>query len=80
VKTAKWSRYWYTAGFQVAGLLALEAGGSPRVSGLLATVSMVQAMPFRTDLYHSAWFLGFGTCLLEYAGLMPRWGELPRRH
>jgi hypothetical protein len=33
---------------------------------------MVDAMPSWTDLYHDAWFLGFGTSLLVYAGLMLR--------
>jgi cytosine/uracil/thiamine/allantoin permease len=75
--------YWYAAGFQVAGLLALEAGVIPCVSGSLATVGMVEAMPFWTDLYHHAWFLSFGTSSLVYAGLTlrrPGGDALPRRY
>ena len=53
------------------------------MSGFLATVGMVEAMPFWTDLYHYAWFLSFGTSLLVYAGLTlwrPGGDALPRRY
>ena len=42
------------------------------MSGFLATVGMVEAMLFWTDLYHYAWFLSFGTSFLVYAGLTLR--------
>jgi NCS1 family nucleobase:cation symporter-1 len=73
--------YWYTGGFHAAGLLALTAGVVPCVPGFLATVGLVEAEPFWTDLYHYAWFLSFGTSFLVYAGLTLRrpadgWGEV----
>ena len=73
--------YWYTGGFHAAGLLALAAGVVPCVPGFLATVGLVEVMPFGTDLYHSAWSLGFGTSLLVYSGLTlrrPGGDALPR--
>ena len=73
--------YWYTSGFHVASLLALAAGVIPCVPGFLATVGLVEAAPFWTDLYHYAWFLSFGTSFLVYAGLTlrrPGADELPR--
>jgi hypothetical protein len=53
------------------------------VSGFLATIGMVGAMLFWTDLYHYAWCLSFGTYLLVYAGLTlrrPGGDALPRRY
>jgi cytosine/uracil/thiamine/allantoin permease len=44
----------------------------PGVPGTLATVGLVDVMPSWTDLYHSAWSLGFGTSLLVYSGLTLR--------
>jgi NCS1 family nucleobase:cation symporter-1 len=64
--------YWYTGGFHAAGLVALAAGVVPCVPGFLATVGLVEAGPFWTDLYHYAWFLSFGTSFLVYAGLTAR--------
>ena len=72
---------WYTGGFHAAGLLAPAAGVIPCVPASLATVGLVEVTPSWTDLYHSAWFLGFGTSLLVYSGLnVPRPGRaaLPR--
>jgi cytosine/uracil/thiamine/allantoin permease len=51
------------------------------VPGSLATVGLVEVMPSLTDLYHSAWSLGFGTSLLVYSGLTlrrPGGAALPR--
>jgi hypothetical protein len=42
------------------------------VPGFLATVGLIEAAPFWTDLYHYAWFLSFGTSFLAYAGLTLR--------
>ncbi len=53
----------------------------PCVPGSLATVGLVAVMPCLTDLYHSAWSLGFGTSLLVYSGLTlrrPGGAALPR--
>ena len=63
---------WYTGGFHAAGLLAPAAGVIPCVPAYLATVGLVEVMPSWTDLYHSAWSLGFGTSLLVYSGLTLR--------
>jgi len=63
---------WYTGGFHAAGLLAPAAVVIPCVPGSLATVGLVEVMPSLTDLYHSAWSLGFGTSLLVYSGLTLR--------
>jgi nucleobase:cation symporter-1, NCS1 family len=72
---------WYTGGFHAAGLLDPAAGVIPCVAGSLATVGLVEVMPSWTDLYHSAWSLGFGTSLLVYSGLTlrrPGGAALPR--
>ena len=72
---------WYTGGFHAAGLLAPPAKVIPCVPGSLATVGLVEVMPSLTDLYHSAWSLGFGTSLLVYSGLTlrrPGGAALPR--
>ena len=53
----------------------------PCVPASLATVGLVEVMPSWTDLYHSAWSLGFGTSLLVYSGLTlrrPGGAALPR--
>jgi cytosine/uracil/thiamine/allantoin permease len=42
------------------------------VPGFLATVELVEAVPFWTNLYHYAWFLSFGISFLVYAGLTLR--------
>jgi nucleobase:cation symporter-1, NCS1 family len=71
----------YTGGFHAAGLLAPAAGVIPCVPGSLATVGLVEVMPSWTDLYHSAWSLGFGTSLLVYSGQTlrrPGGAALPR--
>jgi nucleobase:cation symporter-1, NCS1 family len=71
---------WYTGGFHAAGLLA-PAAVIPCVPGFLATVGLVEVKPLWTDLYHSAWSLGFGTSLLVYSGLTlrrPGGAALPR--
>jgi NCS1 family nucleobase:cation symporter-1 len=61
--------YWYTGGFQGAGMLALAAGVVPCVPGFLATVGWIEAAPLWMQLYHYAWFLSFGISFLVYASL-----------
>jgi NCS1 family nucleobase:cation symporter-1 len=65
-------RYWYTGGFHAAGLVALAAGVIPCVPGFLATIELIEAEPFWTDVYDYAWFLSFGISFLVYAGLTLR--------
>jgi cytosine/uracil/thiamine/allantoin permease len=51
------------------------------VPRFLATVRLVEAAPFWTDLYHYAWFFSFGISILVHAGLTlrrPGGDALPR--
>jgi NCS1 family nucleobase:cation symporter-1 len=64
--------YWYAGGFHVAGLLALAAGILPCLPGFLATVELIEAGAFWTELYHYAWFVSFGISFLVYVGLTLR--------
>jgi NCS1 family nucleobase:cation symporter-1 len=62
--------YWYTGGFNLRALAALAAGIAPCVPGFLAEVGVPNVPGIWTELYHYAWFLGFGVSFLIYIALM----------
>jgi NCS1 family nucleobase:cation symporter-1 len=62
--------YWYAAGFNLRALAALAAGIAPCVPGFLAEVGLAAVPAVWTELYHYAWFLGFGISFAVYTLLM----------
>jgi nucleobase:cation symporter-1, NCS1 family len=66
-------RYSYSNGFNSAAIIALLAGILPNVPGFLTTTRLLptDAVPFwMSNLYHYAWFVGFGVSALVYYLLM----------
>jgi NCS1 family nucleobase:cation symporter-1 len=63
---------WYSGGFNIRALVALAAGVAPCVPGFLAEVGLADVPAVWTELYHYAWFLGFGVSFIVYASLMGR--------
>jgi NCS1 family nucleobase:cation symporter-1 len=62
--------YWYTGGFNPAGMIALIAGIAPCVPGFLATVEVVEVPVVWKEMYSYAWFISFGVSFVVYAVLM----------
>lgn len=63
-------RYWYRGGFNPMAIIALVVGILPCVPGFLGTVQLLTVDPFWIELYHYAWFIGFGASFLTYLLLM----------
>jgi nucleobase:cation symporter-1, NCS1 family len=66
-------RYSYSNGFNSAAIIALLAGILPNVPGFLTTTRLLSAdaVPFwMSNLYHYAWFVGFGVSGVVYYLLM----------
>jgi NCS1 family nucleobase:cation symporter-1 len=59
--------YWYWSGFNPIALVALAAGVAPCVPGFLATVAGLKIAEVWVDIYHYAWFVGFGISFAVYA-------------
>lgn len=62
-------RYRYTGGFNLMALIALGLGSLPSLPGFLETVKILPAgtVPlFLANLYHYAWFVGFGISFSVY--------------
>jgi NCS1 family nucleobase:cation symporter-1 len=71
----KEGRYWYRNGFNTVALIALVAGILPNVPGFLTTVHWIpeDSIPaLIRQLYHYAWFVGFGVSGSVYYGLTRR--------
>ena len=65
--------YTYFKGYNRAALIALIAGIIPNVPGFLTTVHLVSENTFPQfidNLYHYAWFVGFGISFTVYLFLM----------
>jgi NCS1 family nucleobase:cation symporter-1 len=62
--------YWYVAGFNLVGLVALALGILPCVPGFLGTIGLVQVRDIWLQLYHYAWFLSFAVSFAVYIMLM----------
>lgn len=63
-------RYWYRGGFNPMAIIALIVGILPCVPGFLGTVKLLEVAPIWLELYHYAWFIGFGVSFIVYLGLM----------
>jgi NCS1 family nucleobase:cation symporter-1 len=61
--------YWYTKGFNIAGLLALMAGIIPCVPGFIAAISSKSPTSFWTEIYKYAWFVSFGISFSVYLAI-----------
>lgn len=64
--------YTFTGGFSLVAIVALLAGILPNTPGFLATIGVIPATsvdPFWVELYHYAWFVGFGISFTVYFGL-----------
>jgi NCS1 family nucleobase:cation symporter-1 len=64
--------YRYSNGFSWVAIVAFLAGALPSLPGFLATVHLVDATlisPFLLNLYHYAWFVGFGIAFAVYLAL-----------
>jgi NCS1 family nucleobase:cation symporter-1 len=67
--------YSFKSGFNRIAIAALLIGIVPNVPGFLLTIEMVNSALFPewvTDLYHYAWFVGFGISGIVYWFLMKR--------
>lgn len=62
--------YWFTSGWNPAAFVALAAGIAPNLPGFLGTVHWATVSPFWTNLYHYAWFVGFGISFAVYLAAM----------
>ena len=61
--------YRFTGGFSIVALMALMAGALPSLPGFLVQVKVLnpETVPaIITDLYHYAWFVGFGLAFMIY--------------
>ncbi len=64
--------YRFTGGFSIVALMALMAGALPSLPGFLVQVKVLnpETVPaIITDLYHYAWFVGFGLAFVIYLSL-----------
>lgn len=71
--------YWYGSGFHTPAMIALVAGIAPNVPGFLGTIGVMKVSPMWTELYHYAWFVGFGLSFAVYAVWMKAAGPTTRR-
>lgn len=62
--------YGYRNGFNPAAIAALVIAIAPNVPGFLHTIGAVETSPLWVNLYHYAWFLGFGIAFAVYYVLM----------
>lgn len=64
--------YRYSHGFSLVAVIALLAGALPSLPGFLATVHVIDpahVAGFLLELYHYAWFVGFGAAFVVYLAL-----------
>jgi cytosine/uracil/thiamine/allantoin permease len=62
--------YWYAGGFNPRAIVALAVGIAPCVPGFLGTIGALEVAPFRTSMYHYAWFISFARSAVCYLVLM----------
>jgi NCS1 family nucleobase:cation symporter-1 len=68
--------YRFTNGFSLVGIAALVLAVLPNLPGFLVTVKALdssQVPRFLIELYHYAWFVGFGLAFIIYLGLRTLW-------
>lgn len=61
--------YWYTGGINWRAIVALIAGIAPSVPGFLVAIKTIRpdaAPAYLNNLYHYAWFVGFGVAGILY--------------
>ena len=58
--------YWYRAGWNPIALGALVLGILPNLPGFLGTIKAAHVGSFWMELYHYAWFVGFGISFVAY--------------
>jgi len=66
-------RYYFNSGFNRAAIIALVLGILPNIPGFLLQVKLISAEAFPvwiSELYHYAWFVGFGVSVVLYYWLM----------
>jgi NCS1 family nucleobase:cation symporter-1 len=66
-------RYFFNSGFNRAAIIALVLGILPNIPGFLLQVKLISAEAFPvwiSELYHYAWFVGFGVSGVVYYWLM----------
>ena len=66
-------RYFFNSGFNRAAIIALVLGILPNIPGFLLQVKLISAEAFPvwiSELYHYAWFVGFGVSGVLYYWLM----------
>lgn len=60
--------YWYNAGYNPIAMVALALGILPNLPGFLGTIKAATVPAFWMELYHYAWFVGFGISFAVYVG------------
>jgi NCS1 family nucleobase:cation symporter-1 len=60
------SPYWYKGGVNPVAMVALVLGILPNLPGFLGTIKAATVAPFWLELYHYAWFVGFGISFVAY--------------
>lgn len=68
--------YQFTNGFSIVAILAFVLAVAPSLPGFLQEVKLLKpdAMPAAlSDLYHYAWFVGFGVAFIAYLALRKVW-------
>ena len=64
-------RYWYSAGFNPAAIVALVLAVLPNLPGFLSTIGAVDSVPaIFSTIYTYAWFVGFFIAGGLYLALM----------
>jgi NCS1 family nucleobase:cation symporter-1 len=61
--------YWYSGGWNPRAMIALAAGVLPNLPGFLGTIKVAEVSSAWMELYHYAWFVGFGISFAVYAVL-----------
>jgi NCS1 family nucleobase:cation symporter-1 len=59
--------YWYSGGWNPRAMVALAAGILPNLPGFLGTIKVATVPSWWMELYHYAWFVGFGNSFVVYA-------------
>jgi NCS1 family nucleobase:cation symporter-1 len=64
--------YWYSGGWNPRAMVALAAGILPNLPGFLGTIKVAKVAEGWMELYHYAWFVGFGISFAVYGLLTMR--------
>ena len=61
--------YWYQDGWNAEAMIALACGILPNIPGFIGTIKAADVPQFWMELYHYAWFVGFGISFAVYWAL-----------